>query len=117
MLNIPSNSFESLERDHRNRFHEDVYRYLAKEIPEAVEPRPKADVMAAIAAAHRRANERQIEEADNVVRFSALWLVSGPDFDRIPAVDDYLKSPDGTTTRKLDLLLREVSAGLDKSGG
>ncbi|MBL8864513.1 MAG: hypothetical protein KF873_07395 [Gemmataceae bacterium] len=113
MLEIREDSFTTLDRDFRRRYHEEIYGYLAQRIPDTITPRPKADVMLEIEASHRRANERGIESSDDIVRFTTLWMIAGRNFDNQPAVDEYLASTDWSMTKKLDRLLREVGTKLD----
>jgi hypothetical protein len=114
MIEIREEAFSTLDRDFRRRYHEEIYGYLVQRIPDTIVPRPKADVMFEIEAAHRRANARGIESSEDIVRFVTLWMIAGRDFDKQPAVDEYLASTEWNMSKKLDRLLREVATKLDR---
>jgi hypothetical protein len=104
MLEIRAGQLRHLNRAARQVFHRDVLISLRRRLPLQTEGRTDEELLEAINAGHEVASMYRIESTRGVTQFITLGFLAGPEFHRLPPVNEFLRRPKLSGDQKMNLL-------------
>jgi hypothetical protein len=108
MLVIRADQLRLLNRVARQGFHHELVISLRRRLPEQTAGRSDEQLIEVIVASHEAASTYQVESVRGVTQFITLGFLAGPDFHRIPAVNEFLRHQELNGDQKMNLLVASL---------
>jgi hypothetical protein len=105
MLTIRAAQMAELDRMAREEFHRRLAADLRQTFPEYTAGQTDQQLLERVVQADRKATAYGLETEKGLSQFIALTFTAGPNFDEIPAVQQYLRFPGIDPHHKIDVLV------------
>jgi hypothetical protein len=110
MLQFTPAQFDHFAALLRDSYDRKLAAFFRRETPDLVKHFDDEPLVAVVGYAVDRAESHGVSGSEATLKFVAIWLASGPDFDRRPEVREFLEEPGASPDEKIDELFRSLES-------